>query len=81
MVQQAEPIEVSTTTSIVRITVAIGRNRVVRRLLAAAGLYGSLTHASGRRKRELGTRMAIGAERGGVLLLVLKECAYRVPDF
>ena len=54
---------------------------MVALLLAAAGLYGSLTHASGRRKRELGTRMAIGAERGGVLLLVLKECAYRVPDF
>lgn len=33
-----DPIEVSTTISVVRITVAVGRNRVVRRLLAAAGL-------------------------------------------
>ena len=33
-----EPIEKSTTISVVRVTVAIGRNRVVRRLLTAAGL-------------------------------------------
>lgn len=33
-----EPFEKSTTISVVRVTVAIGRNRVVRRLLAAAGL-------------------------------------------
>ena len=42
-------------------------------LVAAAGLYGLLAHSVGQRTRELGIRMALGAERGTVLRMVLGE--------
>ena len=46
---------------------------IVAMLLAAAGLYGSVSHAVGRRQRELGLRMALGAARSGVLWMVLRQ--------
>jgi predicted permease len=42
-------------------------------LLAAAGLYSSLSHWVGRRRHELGVRMALGADRGAVRRLVLGQ--------
>ena len=44
-----------------------------RRLLAAVGLYGAVSLVTDERAPEIGVRLALGAERGSILRLVLGE--------
>jgi putative ABC transport system permease protein len=46
---------------------------VVASLLASLGIYGSMLYSVRQRRRELGIRLALGAQQGGVIAMVIRR--------
>jgi ABC-type antimicrobial peptide transport system permease subunit len=45
-------------------------------LVALAGLYGLLSYLVAQRRQELGVRLALGAQRGSIIQLVLRQAGW-----
>ncbi|MGD8279313.1 MAG: ABC transporter permease [Gemmatimonadota bacterium] len=52
---------------------ALGAFAAAALLLALVGIWGVVSHAVARRKREIGIRLALGAEQGGVVSMIQRS--------
>jgi predicted permease len=59
----------------VMITQIVSVMGLIGLLLALAGLYGLMTYSASRRTREIGIRMAIGADTRAVLAMILRQAS------
>lgn len=54
-------------------TIILGFFGVLAVLLTLVGIYGVVSHAANRRRREMGIRLALGADRGDVLRMIIRR--------
>lgn len=58
--------------------ILLGCFGLISLLMGTAGLYGVMSYTVARRTKEIGVRMAIGADRGSILRMVLREAGLLV---